>query len=553
MNLPLRTLLASVAVCSSALCLAAEKSAPAIRLNTVGYLPDAPKHATVSAGAKTFSIQRLSTGESILTGKLSEPRRDPETNEDLRDADFSSVQTPGEYRLLVDGAGASPTFKIADEIYREPLFLVTRAMYLWRCGVAVDGTWQGAHFHHDACHAEDAWLDHVTGKHERLPSTGGWHDAGDYNKYVVNAGVTVGAMLRAWEDFPALRTLRLDLPESGGPLPDYLAELKFEIDWLLTMQAEDGSVYSKVSTERFGAFVLPEKETTPRYVCPWGSAATADFVAMLAQASRAFRSVAPDYADRCLAAARKSYAFLQAHPEDHFADQSKFKTGGYASDDRDDRLWAAAELWVTTGDKACLSDVETRIQKLRPEFDENFDWAEVKDLGLLTYLGTDRDGRNAALLESLAKNLVQTADRIVAKARAHPYARPLGNMYYWGGNGGVARQTLLLHAAFRQTGRTDYREAALDAINHLFGRNVHGRSYVTGLGANPPLHPHDRRSGGDNVDAPWPGYLVGGPNPTARDWYDVQADPRTNEIAINWNAALIYALAGFLPSDSAQR
>jgi len=69
----------------------------------------------------------------------------------------------------------------------------------------------------------------------------------------------------------------------------------------------------------------------------------------------------------------------------------------------------------------------------------------------------------------------------------------------------------------------------------------------------PPLHPHDRRSGGDEVDPPWPGYLVGGPNPTARDWNDVLADARTNEFAINWNAALIYALAGFLPPDSAVR
>jgi len=549
MNLPLRTLVFGIAVFSSALCFAADESAPAIRLNTLGYLPDAPKHATVAGGGKTFSIRRSQTGESVFTGNLAEARRDSDTNEDLRDADFSSVQTAGEYRLVVDGVGESVTFKIAGDVYREPMFLVTRAMYLWRCGVAVDGTWQGSRFHHDACHTDDAWLDYVNGQHQRLPATGGWHDAGDYNKYIVNAGVTIGAMLRAWEDFPNLRSLRLDIPESGGSLPDYLAEIKFETDWMLTMQAADGSVYWKVSTERFGAFVLPEKETTPRYVCPWGSASTADFVAMLAQASRAFRPFLPDYADRCLAAARKSYAFLQAHPEDHAADQSKFKTGGYTTADNDDRLWAAAELWATTGEAACLADVETRIRTMRPEFDENFDWAEVKNLGLLTYLDSQREGRDSALVESIARNLIQTADRIVAKARAHLYARPLGDVYYWGGNGGVARQTLLLHAAFRQTGRTGYRDAALDAINHLFGRNVHGRSYVTGLGAKPPLHPHDRRSGGDDVDAPWPGYLVGGPHPKARDWHDVLADAATNEIAINWNGALIYALAGFLPVD----
>jgi endoglucanase len=91
-----------------------------------------------------------------------------------------------------------------------------------------------------------------------------------------------------------------------------------------------------------------------------------------------------------------------------------------------------------------------------------------------------------------------------------------------------------------------YRETCLDALNHLFGRNGYGRSFVTGVGFHPPLHPHDRRSGGDNVADPWPGYLVGGPHPRAGDWHDEQTDYRTNEIAINWNAALVYALAAFL-------
>jgi len=313
------------------------------------------------------------------------------------------------------------------------------------------------------------------------------------------------------------------------------------------MQATDGSVYTKVSTERFGAFVLPEKEITPRYICPWGTPATADFVAMLAQAARAFRPYAPEYAAQCLAAARRSYAFLLAHPDDHTPDQSAFHTGGYTTADSDDRLWAAAELWETTGDSTVLKDLESRIRVLKPTFVENFDWADVKDLGLLTYLFSEHDGRDAALVTPLQKNLVSVADTIVGKARKDGYARPLGSLYYWGGNGGVARQTLLLQATFRLTKNTAYRQTALDAINHLFGRNVHGRSYVTGLGFQPPQNPHDRRSGGDDVDQPWPGYLVGGPHPRARDWHDVQADARTNEIAINWNAALIYALAGFVP------
>lgn len=71
-----------------------------------------------------------------------------------------------------------------------------------------------------------------------------------------------------------------------------------------------------------------------------------------------------------------------------------------------------------------------------------------------------------------------------------------------------------------------------------------------GLGHQPPQHPYDRRSGADDVAEPWPGYLVGGPNPNATDWFDVEKDFRTNEIAINWNGALIYAQAMFLETPT---
>ena len=79
-----------------------------------------------------------------------------------------------------------------------------------------------------------------------------------------------------------------------------------------------------------------------------------------------------------------------------------------------------------------------------------------------------------------------------------------------------------------------YVQTAQGAISYLFGRNPMGRSMVTGLGNLPPLHPHHRPSGGDNIPEPWPGYLVGGPNPGPTDWHDIQDDYRTNKVAINW-------------------
>ncbi|MCS7337343.1 MAG: glycoside hydrolase family 9 protein [Verrucomicrobiae bacterium] len=531
-----------------------------IRLNTVGYLPGAPKIASVAAACSNFSVVQMPEGANVLTGKVAGPVLNPDTRESLYLADFSCVTNAGVYQLVVQGVGKSAPFRIGSTVYREPFYVAMRGFYLWRCGTGVAAVYNGQRYEHGPCHTNDAWLDFVTGEHVHKDGTGGWHDAGDYNKYVVNAGVTVGVLLRAWEDFaPKIRPIRLDIPESGGRLPDFLAEVKWELDWLLKMQAPDGAVYHKLSTREFCGWIRPEDELTERYFTPWGTEATAVFVGMMAQAARVYRPFDAAFAEKCLAAARRSYEFLKAHPRYRPADQSAFRTGPYEfapevenpnrtpGAEPQNRLWAAAELWESTGEEQFLTDLEARIRLIRAQWDHDFDWPDVRNLGLVTYLFSRRPGRDAALVGQVQSNLLVTADAIVRAARTHGYARPLGTRYYWGCNGGVARQTVLLHAAYRVSQKQVYRETCLDALNHLFGRNYYGRSFVTGLGFRPPKNPHDRRSATDSVPDPWPGYLVGGSHRGAMNWQDVLEDYRSNEIAINWNAALVYALAAFLP------
>lgn len=520
-----------------------------IRLDTVGYLPELPKVASIAAGSCTnFQVVRVSDGKIIFSGPVSGPKFNADTGENLCFADFSSCREPGIFQLDVPGVGRSPSFEISRTAFTEAYRTTMLGMYLWRCGTAVSATFDGRTFAHAACHTNDAWLDHVGGGHTNVPSLGGWHDAGDYNKYVVNAGVSVGVMLRAWEDFGgALEKVKLQLPPDHSGLPDFLREVKYELDWLLTMQAPDGSVYCKVSTEHFGSFIFPEAEQTPRFFVPWGSAATANFVAMLALAARDFQKYDPVFAAQCRQAAQKSYQFLLQNPEDHPADQSQFATGTYGVRDREARLWAAAELWETTGDADCLRDFEQRASQGDGRIDASWDYGNVKNLGELTYLFSARSGRDTNLVATVRRHLLQTADGIVATAAAHGYARPLGDRYSWGGNGTVARQAVVLHAAEKISPNPAYRATALDAVHYLLGRNSFGRSFVTGIGFEPPLHPHDRFSAALNLGVPCPGRLVGGPQPHAEDWVDSQADYTRNEIAINWNTALIYALAEFVP------
>jgi endoglucanase len=363
-------------------------------------------------------------------------------------------------------------------------------------------------------------------------------------------------LLMAWEDFePKLASLTLDIPESNNGVPDFLDEARWELEWLLKMQSADGSVYHKISTRKFGAFIKPEAEHERRYFSPWSSGATADFVAILARAARAYREIDPPFAERCLTAAKRSYEFLGKHVENHPPDLSAFEISAYVAPDPDDRLWAAAEIWESTGDKRALDDFESRLKKIAsvessPVIAFDWDWSNVRNLGAFTYLRSKRSGRNAELAARVRKDAVRVADQIVERAGKHPFGRPLGEKYYWGSNGAVARQAINLNVAFDLTKDVRYRAAMLIALDYLFGRNDYGRSYVTGLGDRPPLHPHDRRSGADANISPWPGYLVGGPWPGARDWVDDQENYKTNEIAINWNGALIYALAAFVEPES---
>jgi len=537
-----------------------------VRLNSLGFLPDKDKRATINGECTTFMVCRVPAGTVAFSGTVTGPFADSQTGENqLRIADFSRLTETGTFYLDVPSVGKSSNFVIRPDAYNSAFIPVFKAMYLWRCGTGVSATYGGNTFAHAACHMQDAWLDQVGGGHNQIKATGGWHDAGDYNKYTVNAGITVGMMFMAWQQFQEnIKSITYGLPKTAPGYPEFLEELKWETDWLLSMQSPDGQVYDKVSEISFSAFVLPESNTVERYFAPAGTTETAAFAAMMAMAARNFRPYNAAYAATCLKAAKAAYDYLASHDANKTADLTAFKTGNYArSNANAGRLWAAAEMWETTGDPSCLADFETRAGVYSPDYtDIDFDWANVKNLGMFTYVTSGRTGKNAALLDAIRKNIVAGANNIVKTRNANPYGRPLGSRYYWGCNGSVARQAMLLQIADRISANADYLNTALDAIGYLFGRNMHNRSYVTGVGINPPMKPHDRRSGADGIADPWPGYLVGGSPgmgsdpylkahtaaglPAATYWADEQESYSSNEIAINWQGALIYAMAGFL-------
>lgn len=519
-----------------------------VHLNSIGFLTEHQKTAVIPSQCETFQVINSETGEEVFSGNTQGPEYQKDVDQQVWIADFSEVKKPGTYYVQVPGVGKSTEFEIAKDVYNFATKTAMRAFYLWRCGTAVHGEFKGDVFEYEECHLNDAYEDYIGKSGSQRDGTGGWHDAGDHGKYVVNAGVTLGVLFYAWDHFQGnLEKIDFELPETAPEFPEYLKELKWETDWLLKMQYPDGSgrVSHKLTRTNFSGFIMPHKDDAKRYFTEWSSAATADFVAVMAMAARYFEPYDAEYAKKCLDVAWVSYNFLQENPEYKRFEQGDFKTGGYQSPDVDDRLWAAAEMWETTGNPECLADFEKRASEMDFEIDENWDWSDVSNLGIFTYALSKRKEKDKTTEFAIQKNIIANADALVKKAAEDIYDRPLAGRYYWGCNGTVARQVVNLQVANRLKSNDAYIETALDAIDHIFGNNYHNRSYVTGLGLNPPMHPHDRRSGADDVKAPWPGYIVGGGH-SATDWVDKEESYSHNEVAINWQAALVYALAGFV-------
>jgi len=525
-----------------------------ISLDSVGYLPTRAKAATL-VNLDTFQVKRAD-GSVALSGNPTGPIT-ADTGESVKIADFTSLTEPGEYYVEAtgpDGVVSSPHFRIGADVFDEPLRLLLIAMYGQRCGDAVRFDYGGQTFSHEICHQNDAYADLLTQSSTIRPSLRGWHDAGDYGKYVTNAAFSVGLFFKAWEHFPdVLRNLNLPIPEHGGVLPDFLAEMKWELEWLLSAQLEDGTVSHKLTSFKFEGVTTPEGDTTKRYSSGVSTAATAEVAAIMAMANRIFKPYDPEFAMTCLAAARLSYEYIGLHPNSVLPDLSKYdsSSGPYTVNDNGPRLWAAAEMFETTGDAGALKEAETRIlsrtkamngRKPKGAVDSEWDWGNPDNIGIYTYLMSSRAGRDSALVEQIRAKNQENADGFASAAASHAYGRA-GIGYYWGANGTVARIAMNLQIAYYSTGNARYLDAAIRQIDYLFGRNYYARSQVTGLGDKPPLHPHHRPS--IMMQRPWPGLLVGGGNPGPTSWVDDQDLFEQNEVAINWNAALVYALAGF--------
>jgi endoglucanase len=544
---------------------AAEPGAASVTFNQIGYQRNGEKIASVTANDlkdPSFAIYSEQTRLNVIEGQLTAPSLDTASGNRIATADFSKLTAPGNYRLLTQGV-RSQRFSVGNDVYKTPLVQSMRALYGQRCGCSVD---LGDGYRHPVCHPGDAYHP-SSGRTGETPNHGGWHDAGDYGRYVVNSSITTGTLLWAWELFPrALRSLSLRIPESGGKLPDYLAEIRWNLDWMLSMQDADGGVWQKQTSEQFCGFIMPQDDKLTSYVIGTGTTpykstcATAGLAAVAAIAARCFSAYDAAYAARCLTAAERAWTWVVAYPDVAFVNPPGIGTGGYEDAHcGDEILWASAELWRTTGKPQYEQAFLHQAEALPVEANIGVpSWSSVAPLGYWTHALAERKGSG----DMRSRTLAQTASfarTLVARRRNSGYGNSLDlSDYIWGSNSVAANQSFLLLVANHFSPDPQIVEAALGNLHYLLGRNCFGVSWVTQLGTNAVQHPHHRPSMADQLAQPWPGLLCGGPNAKPSDkvaeglpklapmrmWIDDAMAFSVNEVAINWNAPLVFLLAG---------
>jgi endoglucanase len=546
---------------------AAETKADAgsIVFNQLGYLPSATKQVTLRSPSPTFTVRAVGGGAVVLQGTPGPTRDDSASGDRVQVADISQVRQPGMY-VLATSAGTSAPFEIGNEVYRNALWLTIRGYYGQRCGCSVD---LGNGYSHPACHLT-AEFHQTSGKSGPCKNRGGWHDAGDYGRYVVNSGISTGTLLWTWEMLNgAVRKLALKIPESGGKLPDFLAEIRWNLDWMLSLQDADGGVWHKQTSENFCGFILPQDDHLISYVIGAGQApykstcATADLAAAAAIAARCYGPFDDAYAKNCADAARRAYAWAGKHPDVPFRNPDGIRTGEYGDADcRDEMLWAAAELWRSTGEEEYRKAFEAGVAYLRTAENglrvKTPAWNNLSALSLWTYAMADRKGASSELLAQIRESSIREADALVQNSRQNGYGNTLSPAdYVWGSNGVAGNQSLQLIVTDRLQKTDEFRQAAAENLHYLIGRNCWDLSWVTQVGAKPFQHPHHRPSAADNIANPWPGLLSGGPNARPADpvgrllpkrspmqmYADDERAYSLNEIAINWNAPLVFLLA----------
>lgn len=556
-----------------------------VSLNQVGFYPSSNKTALLahdSTEPLNWSLIN-ENGDILFSGITVVKGLDQTSGDHLHTIDFSQYTELGEQFQIIVESLESVKFPIQENLFEQLEKDAMAYFYHNRSGIDIDPALVGEAWKRPAGHLSDNQVTCYKGKDADgntwpgcdyvLDVAGGWYDAGDFGKYVVNGGISVWTLLNLYEQYPdAFVDGSLTIPERENGVSDLLDEARWEMEFLLSMQIPDGfdkagMVHHKIHDESWAPIPLvPPTEVnndnnheitgTGRYLFPPSTAASLNLAATAAQSARIWQSIDPQFSEKCLVAAEKAWEAALENPNIFYGNIPGQGGGNYDdSDVRDEFYWAAAELFITTGKKN-YEDYLTSSEKFGEV--EQFDWGHTASLGTISLL-TVENGLKETNKQILQTNLIAFSEELIQIQQLDGYGVLLKGSYPWGSNGLIMNNLILMSVAHKTSGEQKYLNSVTQSMDYLLGKNPVNQSYVSGYGTYSMQHPHHRFWANDPANGfppPPAGALSGGPNanpddpvannnnlknlPESKRYMDDVGSYTTNEVTINWNAPLVW-------------
>lgn len=529
--------------------------------NHVGYRANASKRIVLPFRQAESLVVKDSQNQIIATLVPDTISTWDASGETMSIYDFSHLQKAGNYSLWFKDSLLNDSLRIREKPYHSLVDDALKFFYLQRTDIDIQSQYAGL-YKRPKGHADTlVKLHSSTGDTGSIRSPKGWYDAGDFGKYIVNSGITMYTLLLLYEDYAKdFQKRTWNIPESGNKTPDLLDEIRYNLEWMLSMQAHDGGVYHKLTSLHHAKFVMPHEDSPERYAIGKSTSAALDFAAVMAMASRVYKSWDAKLAKSCLQASRKAFLWALAHPDIQFIQPPDVRTGQYGDSHlQDEFFWASVELAVA--DPAQREFYLAMAQgKMGPM--DTPSWQMVGPLGYFTLA---RHPELGDLSLQAKDSLLQFADSLAQNGQSGYGVSLRKKDFVWGSNAVLSNQSLVVLQALRIQRKPAYQAVIQSNFDYLLGLNPLQRSYITGYGNQPPMHPHHRPSAMDSVVAPVPGMLAGGPHDGGQDEFnpekpnetwkcpayrkvgtpafsfiDDRCSYATNEVAINWNAPLAY-------------
>jgi endoglucanase len=533
-----------------------------LHVDQFGYLPAAQKIAVIASPQLGYNapanlipdtkyrVKRCYDHLTVFEANIS-PWNDgaihPQSGDKAWWFDFSSLSTNGNYYLYdsLNNLRSYP-FTISDCAYEEPIRHGLRTYFYQRCGAGKAAPfaapdWADA----PACHVGNLQDNACYSIQNPVPTSakdlhGGWHDAGDYNKYVTFTYGPLMDLLRAFEENSALWGDENNIPESGNGVPDLLDEVKYELDWLLRMQQANGAVLSVVGVQNFASASPPSADHAQRFYGPATTAASFSAASSFALAARQFQTIPgmAAYASTLQNAAVNAWNWGVANPNTTFYNAGVIAAGENQTDAYETsmrKLATACFLFALTGDNTYRTYFDNNYQSAHlMQWSYAYPFEPHTQDALLVYSSLS-NGTTAVKnsIRNVYSNSIQSGndDNLPSFLNQSDAYRAFlrSDNYTWGSNETKAHQANMFfamnHLGLNTPNATQYKNAGTGFLHYLHGVNPTSYCFLSNMGdygaenSIPSLY-HAWFNDGtvwDDVNTsaigPAPGYLPGGPNP----------------------------------------